>query len=33
MNKFSYYIIAHFITSNKYYNSCCNLHSVNQMYP
>ena len=28
INKFSYYIITHFITSNKYYNSCYNSHSV-----
>ena len=33
MNKFSYYIIIHFITSNKDYNSCRNPHSVYQTYP
>ena len=32
MNMFSYYIFTHFITSNKYYNSCHNLHSVYQTY-
>ena len=30
---FSYYITTHFITSNKDYNFCCNLHSVYQTYP
>ena len=30
---FSYYITTHFITNNKYYNSCRNPHSVYQMYP
>ena len=33
MNRFSYYITTHFITSNKDYNSCRNLHSVYQTYP
>ena len=33
MNKFSYYIITHFIPSNKDYNSYRNSHSVYQMYP
>ena len=33
MNMFSYYITTHFITSNKYYNSYRNLHSVYQTYP
>ena len=33
MNKFSYYITIHFITSNKDYNSCRNPHSVYQTYP
>ena len=33
MNRFSYYITTHFITSNKDYNSCCNPHSVYQTYP
>ena len=33
MNMFSYYITTHFITSNKGYNSCCNLYSVYQTYP
>ena len=33
MNIFGYYITTHFITSNKYYNSCRNLHSVYQTYP
>ena len=32
MNMFSYYITTHFITSNKDYNSCRNLHLVYQMY-
>ena len=32
MNMFSYYITIHFITSNKDYNSYCNLHSVYQTY-
>ena len=32
MNKFSYYIIIHFIPNNKDYNSCRNLHSVYQTY-
>ena len=26
MNRLSYYITTHFITSNKYYNSYCNSH-------
>ena len=33
MNMFNYDIITHFITSNKYYNSYCNSHSVYQTYP
>ena len=33
MNKFSYYITTHFITSNKNYNFCRNSHSVYQIYP
>ena len=33
MNKFSYYITTHFITSNKDYNSYCNPYSVYQTYP
>ena len=33
MNIFSYYITTHFITRNKDYNSCCNLHLVYQTYP
>ena len=33
MNRFSYYITTHFITSNQDYNSCCNPHSVYQTYP
>ena len=33
MNRFSYCITTHFITINKDYNSCCNLHLVYQMYP
>ena len=32
MNMFSYYITTHFITSNKYYNSYHNPHSVYQTY-
>ena len=32
MNMFSYYITTFFITSNKDYNSCRNLHSVYQTY-
>ena len=30
---FNYYITAHFIPGNKYYNLCCNLHSMYQTYP
>ena len=30
---FNYYIFTYFITSNKYCNSCHNLHSVYQTYP
>ena len=33
MNMFSYYITTHFITNNKDYNSCRNLHSVYETYP
>ena len=33
MNRFSYYITTHFITSNKYYNSYRNPNSVYQTYP
>ena len=33
MNRFSYYIITHFIPSNKYYNSYRNSYSVYQTYP
>ena len=33
MNMFNYYITTHIITSNKYYNSYCNLHLVYQTYP
>ena len=33
MYMFSYHITIHFIPSNKYYNSCYNLHSVYQTYP
>ena len=32
MYMFSYHITIHFIPSNKYYNSCYNLHSVYQTY-
>ena len=32
MNRFSYYITTHIITSDKDYNSCRNPHSVYQMY-
>ena len=30
MNRFSYSIITHFISSNKDYDSYCNSHSVSQ---
>ena len=33
MNMFNYYITTHFITSNRDYNSCRNLHSVYQTHP
>ena len=33
MNRFSYYITTHFITSYKDYNSYCNFHLVDQTYP
>ena len=33
INKFSYFIITHFIASNKYYHSCHNPHSLYQTYP
>ena len=33
MNRFSYYIITHFIISNKDYNSYRNPHLVYQTYP
>ena len=33
MNMFSYYITTHFISNNKYYNSCHDSHSVYQTYP
>ena len=33
MNMFSYYITTHFISSNKYYNSYRNSHSIYQTYP
>ena len=33
VNKFSYYITTHFITSNKDYNFCRNSHSGYQIYP
>ena len=32
INRFSYYITTHFITSNKDYNFCHNSHSVYQIY-
>ena len=32
MNKFSYYITIHFISSNKYYNFYRNSHLVYQTY-
>ena len=32
MNMFSYYITTHFISNNKYYNSCHDSHSVYQTY-
>ena len=33
MNRFSYYIITHFIPSNKDYNSYRNPHLMYQTYP